>query len=118
MLEVFRFRSGYSLQSVVPLRFSAFVRSTARNVRATPGLRLELIGVCHIRHPHLIPPSLQAGYLMLRYALIFLLIALVASLFGMYGLVGISMEIARILFFVFLVLLVISFFTGRRRPLS
>jgi uncharacterized membrane protein YtjA (UPF0391 family) len=52
--------------------------------------------------------------IMLRYALIFLVIALLASAFGMFGLSGVAMEAARILFFVFLVLLVISLITGRR----
>ncbi len=35
---------------------------------------------------------------MLRYALIFLVIALLASVFGMFGLSGVAMEAARILF--------------------
>ena len=51
---------------------------------------------------------------MLRWALIFFVVALVASAFGFYSLEGPAMEIARILFFVFLVLLVLSFITGRR----
>ena len=51
---------------------------------------------------------------MLRYALIFLIIALIASAFGMGMLSGVAMEAARILFFVFLVLLVVSLITGRR----
>ncbi len=52
---------------------------------------------------------------MLRYAIIFLVIALLASAFGMFGLSGVAMEAARILFFVFLVMLVISLFSGKRR---
>jgi uncharacterized membrane protein YtjA (UPF0391 family) len=51
---------------------------------------------------------------MLRYALIFLVIALLASAFGMFGLSGVAMEAARILFFVFLVMLIISVISGRR----
>ncbi len=51
---------------------------------------------------------------MLRYALIFLVIAVLASAFGMFSLSGAAMEAARILFFVFLVLFVISLITGRR----
>jgi len=51
---------------------------------------------------------------MLRYALIFLVIALLASVFGMFSLEGAAMEAARILFFVFLVMLVISAIGGRR----
>jgi len=51
---------------------------------------------------------------MLRYALIFPVIALLASAFGMYSLSGVAMEAARILFFVFLVILVISVISGRK----
>jgi uncharacterized membrane protein YtjA (UPF0391 family) len=51
---------------------------------------------------------------MLRYAIIFLVIALLASVFGMFGLSGVAMEAARILFFVFLILLIVSVITGRR----
>jgi len=53
---------------------------------------------------------------MLRYALIFLIIAMIASAFGMFGLEGVAMQGARILFFVFLVLVVVSLFAGRRVP--
>ena len=56
----------------------------------------------------------EQEFIMLRYALIFLVVALLASAFGMIGLSGVAMEAARILFFVFLVLLVISFISGRR----
>jgi uncharacterized membrane protein YtjA (UPF0391 family) len=51
---------------------------------------------------------------MLRWALIFLVVALVAGLFGFWGLEGTAMYIARVLFFVFLVLLVVSLLMGRR----
>ncbi|HWC89902.1 MAG TPA: DUF1328 domain-containing protein [Pirellulales bacterium] len=54
---------------------------------------------------------------MLRWALIFLVIALVASAFGMWSLEGAAMEAARILFFVFVVLLIVSLVMGRRSPL-
>lgn len=52
---------------------------------------------------------------MLRYALIFLLVALVAGLFGFTELIGPSFLIAKILFFVFLVLFVVSLVMGRGR---
>jgi uncharacterized membrane protein YtjA (UPF0391 family) len=55
---------------------------------------------------------------MLRWALIFLIVALLASAFGMVGLEGTAMVIARILFFVFLVMLVISLISGRRIPME
>lgn len=51
---------------------------------------------------------------MLRYALIFLVVAVIASAFGMFGLSGAAMQAARILFIVFLVMLVLSYFGGRR----
>ena len=52
---------------------------------------------------------------MLRYAIIFFVIALVAGLLGAGGVAGLSMEIAYVLGIIGLVLLVISFFTGRSR---
>lgn len=51
---------------------------------------------------------------MLRYALIFLIIALIASAFGMAQLEGTALYAAKILFFVFLVIFVISLITGRK----
>ena len=51
---------------------------------------------------------------MLRYALIFLLIALIAGALGFFSLEGTAMYIAKILFFVFLVIFIVSLITGRR----
>jgi len=51
---------------------------------------------------------------MLRWALIFLVIALIAAVFGFGGVYAEAVFIARILFFVFLILFVISLLTGRR----
>jgi uncharacterized membrane protein YtjA (UPF0391 family) len=51
---------------------------------------------------------------MLRWALIFLIVALIAGAFGFYGTAGVATDIARVLFFVFLVLLVISLVFGWR----
>jgi len=52
---------------------------------------------------------------MLRWAILFLVIALVAALFG-FGLVAnLSYDAAKILFFVFLVLFVVSLLAGWRR---
>ena len=45
---------------------------------------------------------------MLRWALIFLVIALIAALLGFGGVAGAAAGIAKILFFVFLILLVVS----------
>jgi uncharacterized membrane protein YtjA (UPF0391 family) len=52
---------------------------------------------------------------MLRWAILFLVIALVAALFGFGGVAGVSMEAARILFFVFVVLAILAFFGGALR---
>ena len=51
---------------------------------------------------------------MLRWALMFLVVALVAALFGFTNVAGTSMDIAKILFFVFLVLFVVSLVFGSR----
>ena len=51
---------------------------------------------------------------MLRWALMFLVVALVAALFGFTNVAGTSMDIAKILFFVFLVLFVVSLVFGGR----
>jgi uncharacterized membrane protein YtjA (UPF0391 family) len=55
---------------------------------------------------------------MLRWAVIFLIIALAAAVLGFGALEGTAMWIAKVLFVVFLVLFVISCVTGRRTPLE
>ena len=55
---------------------------------------------------------------MLRWAIIFLIIALVAGFFGLGGVEGTALYIARILFFVFLVLFIVTLVTGRRTPIN
>jgi uncharacterized membrane protein YtjA (UPF0391 family) len=52
---------------------------------------------------------------MLRWAVLFLVIALIAALFGFGGVAGTSIVAAKILFFVFLVLFVVSLILGDRR---
>jgi len=52
---------------------------------------------------------------MLRFAVVFLVIALVAGLFGFDGVASYLREGAKILFFVFLVLAVLSFLVGGSR---
>jgi len=86
-----------------------FAERTSRELNDVPA------GALPARHR---PRNGRRRLLMLRWALIFLLIALVASAFGMWGLEGLAMQIARILFFVFLVLLIVSFVTGRRGRVS
>ncbi|MCI0702228.1 MAG: DUF1328 domain-containing protein [Planctomycetia bacterium] len=51
---------------------------------------------------------------MLRWALVFLIVALVAALFGFGVIEGYSLLIAKVLFFVFLILFVVSLLTGSR----
>lgn len=53
---------------------------------------------------------------MLRWALMFLVVALIAALFGFTNVAGTSMVAAKILFFVFLVLFVVSLVAGGRTP--
>ena len=53
---------------------------------------------------------------MLRWALMFLVVALIAALFGFTNVAGTSMVAAKIVFFVFLVLFVVSLVMGRRTP--
>ncbi|MEO8755870.1 MAG: DUF1328 domain-containing protein [Casimicrobiaceae bacterium] len=49
---------------------------------------------------------------MLRYAVIFFIIALIAAVFGFGGIAAGAVDIAKILFFVFLVLFVVSLVAG------
>ena len=60
-------------------------------------------------------PVEMEGNEMLRYAVIFLVIALVAALLGFTGIAAGAVEIARVLFFVFLVLFVVSLVFGLMR---
>jgi uncharacterized membrane protein YtjA (UPF0391 family) len=53
---------------------------------------------------------------MLRWALLFLIIALIAGAFGFWGLEGTAMWIAEVLAIVFLVMFVLSLAMGRRGP--
>jgi uncharacterized membrane protein YtjA (UPF0391 family) len=51
---------------------------------------------------------------MLRWALIFFVVAIVAAVFGFSGLAGDAAWIGKILLFVFLILAVVSLVMGRR----
>jgi uncharacterized membrane protein YtjA (UPF0391 family) len=53
---------------------------------------------------------------MLRWALLFLVVALLSALFGFTEVVGPSIVAAKILFFVFLVMFVVSLVMGTREP--
>ena len=45
---------------------------------------------------------------MLRWAVVFLIVALIAGAFGFGGIAGVSVDMAKILFFIFLVLFAVS----------
>ncbi len=49
---------------------------------------------------------------MLRYALVFLVVALIAAFLGFGALAGTAMEIARILFYIFIVVFLVSVIMG------
>jgi uncharacterized membrane protein YtjA (UPF0391 family) len=51
---------------------------------------------------------------MLRWALLFLVVALISALFGFTDVAGTSIVAAKILFFVFLVMFVVSLILGSR----
>lgn len=51
---------------------------------------------------------------MLRYAVIFLVVALIAAILGFGVIAGTAAWIAKICFVIFLVLAIISFFSGRK----
>jgi uncharacterized membrane protein YtjA (UPF0391 family) len=53
---------------------------------------------------------------MLRYAIIFLIIALIAEAFGAGGLAGEASWIAHVLLVIAVIFIIISFVTGRRGP--
>jgi uncharacterized membrane protein YtjA (UPF0391 family) len=49
---------------------------------------------------------------MLRYAIIFFVIAIIAAVFGFGGIAAGATEIAKILFFIFIVLFIVSLVAG------
>lgn len=51
---------------------------------------------------------------MLRWTIIFLVIAIIAAIFGFGNIAAGATDIARVLFFIFLVLFIISLIRGRR----
>jgi uncharacterized membrane protein YtjA (UPF0391 family) len=56
----------------------------------------------------------EGGVLMLRWAILFLIVAIIAGVFGFGGISVAATDIARLLFVVFLVLFVIALVAGRR----
>lgn len=53
-------------------------------------------------------------YFMLRWSVIFLIIAIIAALFGFTSIAGASIAIAKVLFFIFIVLFVIMLVMGKK----
>lgn len=53
---------------------------------------------------------------MLKWTLVFLLVALLAGFLGFFALEGLAMWMAKVTFIVFLVLFVVSLVLGRRPP--
>ena len=53
---------------------------------------------------------------MLRYAIIFLIVALIAEVFGFSGVAGEASWIAHVLLVVAVIFIVVSFVTGKRGP--
>jgi uncharacterized membrane protein YtjA (UPF0391 family) len=62
--------------------------------------------------------TLRNSCAMLRYALIFFIVALIAALFGFTGIAAGAAEIAKVLFFIFLVVAGVALVMGlvRRGP--
>jgi uncharacterized membrane protein YtjA (UPF0391 family) len=52
---------------------------------------------------------------MLRFSILFLLIAIVAGIFGFSGIYDAATDIARVLFFIFIVLFVVGIALGKRK---
>lgn len=50
--------------------------------------------------------------IMLRWALIFFVVAVIAAFFGFIGIAGAAIDIAKIIFYIFLILFVISLVAG------
>ena len=65
---------------------------------------------------HHAPPLItQRRYVMLHYALVFLVVALIAAALGFGGIAGAAAGVAKILFVIFLVLFVASLVAGGLR---
>ena len=56
------------------------------------------------------------NWVMLRYAIIFFVIALVAEALGAFGVAGEAAWIAHVLIVIAVIFIIISFFSGRRGP--
>lgn len=63
-------------------------------------------------------PTKKGKFIMLSWAITFLIIALIAAVLGFGGIAGTAAWIAQVLFVVFLILFLVSFFIGRRPPVA
>ena len=81
----------------------SFETSETYDLAGTTALRLD-------------PTTTKGNQVMLRWAIVFAVLALVAGLLGFIGLQGDFAYIAKILLFVFLVLFVVSLIFGRGSP--
>jgi uncharacterized membrane protein YtjA (UPF0391 family) len=64
---------------------------------------------------HIQPANSFRGGFMLRWAVVFFVVALIAAVFGFLGIAAAAVSIAKILFFVFLVLFLVSLVGGLLR---
>src|SRR5215468_3337159 len=93
-----------------PRAYKGFKNSESRAVAA--GLKGLEVGT------NLLETTQRRGlrFIMLGWALTFLVIAIIAAIFGFGGIAGTAASIAQVLFFVFLVLFLISLIIPRVRP--
>jgi uncharacterized membrane protein YtjA (UPF0391 family) len=95
-------RLGYRVAGIGPVRGIRYKDQVARRANAAfDSVTRDLDAV-------------QGGF-MLRWALIFFVVALVAAVFGFLGIAVAAAGIARILFFIFLVLFLVSLVSGLLR---
>jgi uncharacterized membrane protein YtjA (UPF0391 family) len=89
-----------------------FSRSKARNFHTNrSGWRFAARGMAFAQ---VCPVRVFERFCMLRWAVVFLIIAIIAAIFGFGGIVGTAVGIAKILFAIFLVLFLVSLILGRR----
>jgi uncharacterized membrane protein YtjA (UPF0391 family) len=77
---------------------------------------LKLVPLSAVCQPCLVFSLLFKDHNMLRYALIFLILAIVASVLGFGGIAGDAAWIARVLLIIFVVMFLVSLVMGRRVP--
>lgn len=53
---------------------------------------------------------------MIKWAIVFLVIAVVAAIFGYNNIAGVSVELAKVLFFIFIILFILALVSGITSP--